>query len=92
MALTVTIHPTGTVGEDANGDDIDIPGTPYELEVDSIYPRTSEEPGDTNRDLVITGMTTSSWGDSRVPSGARIVIPVITRSRFVSPGSSDVLG
>lgn len=75
MALTVTIHPTSTVGEDANGDDIDIPGTPYGLEVESIYPRTSEEPGDTNRDLVITGMTILAPEGTRLSPHDEIEIP-----------------
>lgn len=56
--ITIRVHPAGTGTDyDANGDLIEVPATPFDLEVYAVYPRVSEEPGDANRDLVITGRT-----------------------------------
>lgn len=66
MALTVTIHPAGTVGQDEMGDDIVIPGEPYSLPVLSIYPTSSAEPDDPNRSLVVSGVTVLA------PEGTRL--------------------
>lgn len=78
MALSVTIRPAATTGEDANGDDIDIPGEPYELEVVSIYPTTSEEPDDPNRSLVVSGMTILAPEGTRLSPHDEIEIPEYT--------------
>lgn len=75
MALTVTIHPVGTEGTDEMGDDIVIPGEPYELEVDSVYPTTSTEPSDPNRSLVVTGLTLLAREETRLSPHDEVVIP-----------------
>ena len=75
MALTVTIHPAATSGQDEMGDDIEIPGEPYVLDVDSIYPSTSEEPSDTNRSMVVTGLTILAPESARVGAHDEIEVP-----------------
>lgn len=75
MGLTVTVHPVDTVGEDEMGDEVPVPGVPYVLEVDSIYPRTSEEPNDPNRSLVISGMTILAPEGTRLSPHDEIEIP-----------------
>ena len=75
MALTVTVHPAATSGVDEMGDDIEVPGEPYELEVVSIYPRTSEEPGNPNRSLVVTGLTVLAPESARIGAHDELEIP-----------------
>lgn len=75
MALTVTVYPLSTTGEDEMGDEIEVPGTPFVLEVESIYPRTSEEPGDPNRSLVVSGLTILAPEGTRLSPHDEIEIP-----------------
>lgn len=75
MGLSVTVHPAGTAGQDETGDDIEVPGTPYVLDVESIYPRTSEEPGDPNRSLVVTGLTILAAEGTRLSPHDEFEIP-----------------
>ncbi len=75
MALTVTVRPADTDGKDEMGDDIKVPGTPYVLEVDSIYPSTSEEPGNPNRSLVVTGFTILASENTRLGAHDELEIP-----------------
>lgn len=75
MALTATVHPAATSGEDEMGDEIEVPGEPYELEVVSIYPRTSNEPGNANRSLVVTGLTILAPESARVGAHDELEIP-----------------
>lgn len=78
MALTVTVHPAATSGVDEMGDDIEVPGEPYVLEVDAIYPTTSEEPGDTNRSLVVTRLTILAHESVRLGAHDELEIPDYT--------------
>lgn len=75
MALTVVVHPAATVGVDEMGDDVAIPGEPYTLVVDAIYPTTSTEPGDANRSLVVTGLTVLAPESARVGPHDELEIP-----------------
>lgn len=75
MALTVTVHPSATSGEDEMGDEIEIPGEPYELEVLSIYPSVSEEPSDPNRSSVITGLTILAPEGTRLSPHDEVEVP-----------------
>lgn len=75
MALTVTVHPAATSGVDEMGDEIEIPGEPYELEVESIYPTASDEPGDPNRSLVITRLTILAPEGVRVGAHDELEVP-----------------
>lgn len=75
MGLTVTVHPAATNGEDGMGDDVEVPGTPYELEVLSIYPTTSTEPGLPNRSLVVTGLTILAPEDTRLGAHDELEVP-----------------
>lgn len=75
MALTVTVHPAATSGQDEMGDDIEVPGAPYVLEVESIYPRTSEEPDDPNRSSVITGLTILAPEGTRLSPHDEVEVP-----------------
>lgn len=73
--IEVTVHPVGDSDTDEMGDEITIPGVPYVLEVESIYPRTSEEPDDPNRSLVVTGMTILATEGTRLSPHDQIEIP-----------------
>lgn len=75
MALSVTVHPAATEGTDEMGDEITVPGAPYVLEVESIYPSTSEEPGDSNRSSVITGLTILAPEGTRLSPHDEVEIP-----------------
>lgn len=75
MGLSVTVHPAATSGVDDMGDDVAVPGTPYVLEVLSIYPATSEEPGNPNRSLVVTGLTILAPEGARVGAHDEIEVP-----------------
>lgn len=76
MGLSVTLHTTDTTTErDESGDFIEVPSPPRNLEVTSIYPRTSDEPGDPNRSSVITGMTILAPENTRISPHDEIEIP-----------------
>lgn len=75
MGLSVTVHPAATSGIDGMGDDATVPGTPYVLEVLSIYPATSEEPGNPNRSLVVTGLTILAPEGARVGAHDELEVP-----------------
>lgn len=56
--VTVRVHPARYVTTwDENGDDVRTPEPPYDLVVYAVYPRTSDEPGLANRNLVESGRT-----------------------------------
>lgn len=75
MALTVTVHTVMKVGVDEMGDDIMQPGIDYEMEVKSIYPTSSTEPGEPNRDLVSSGLTILAHESDRIGPHDEVTVP-----------------
>lgn len=73
--IKVRVHPTEvTAGRDANGDFITAPKPPYDIEVYSVYPRTSTEGQDANRDLVVNEWTILAPETATVSETAQIDI------------------
>lgn len=66
--VTVRVHPAGTADaeRDENGDYVAVPLDPYDLDVISVYPRTSSEPGDPNRTLILSGRTILAYEGAQV--------------------------
>lgn len=75
MALTVTMHTVMKVGVDEMGDDIMQSGIDYRIGVKSIYPTSSSEPREPNRNLVSNGLTILAEEGSRVGPHDEATVP-----------------